>query len=279
MNKDLIPDEIRHLKRWVGRKGKIPMGKCNDPSTWAYLDEVYGRYNGEVSFALSEEDNIVAIDLDNCFEEDKSLKPQTRAFATLLPSYTEVSMSGNGLHILGYADIPFSGRKTRGVEVYSSNRFIAMTGKVVKGREEVINIQEGLDKVIQAFFPPKSAITLKRRVPKNATMKQDILYVIRSSKQGPKFNKLMKGDCTGYDSQSNAEFALLSILYWWLGDDDAMVRQIFKSSLLKRDKWDRKDGVYGTYLDRTMAAAKALQNKEGTPKQVEGPQKGNTEHE
>ncbi len=265
MNYSTIPSELRGLKRWAGRKGKVPMGKCNDPSTWSYLEDVYGRYNGEVSFALSEEDNIVCIDLDDCFKESK-IKDTPRAIASLLPSYTEISMSGKGLHILGYADIPFSGRKRGNVEIYSSNRFIALTGDVLKGREEVVHIQEGLDLILPKLFPPRKKTELKRRMPPYVKDIDDIKYVICSSKQGQKFARLMKGNCEGYTSQSNAECALLSILYWWLGDDDELVRRVFKTSLLKRDKWDRKDGVYGTYLERTMAAAKDLQKEEGTSK-------------
>ena len=152
-----IPPELASLKRWVsrgGNDGKRPFGKCNDPATWKTLDEALQERNGAVSFALSPEDSIICVDLDDCITEGV-LHPRVREIVDLLPTYTEVSMSGRGLHIFGYAALPFGGKKQGGFEIYAQGKFIAISGNVFEERRELQNIQPGIDQIISAYFPPK----------------------------------------------------------------------------------------------------------------------------
>lgn len=86
-----------------------------------------------IGFVLSDVDDIVCIDLDHCLSPDGTLAPWaadivSRAGAT----YVEISPSGDGLHIFGYASVR-QGRRIRraggyAVELYSDGRYIAMTG-------------------------------------------------------------------------------------------------------------------------------------------------------
>ena len=56
-----------------------------------------------------------------------------------------------------------------------------------------------------------------------------------------KFKKLYAGDWEElYDSQSDADMALLSILAFWCGCDEEQMDRIFRTSGLMRDKWDRR---------------------------------------
>lgn len=63
-----------------------------------------------------------------------------------------------------------------------------------------------------------------------------------------KFKKLYAGDWEDlYDSQSDADMALLSILAFWCGCDEEQMDRIFRTSGLMRDKWDRRQAgtTYG----------------------------------
>ena len=68
-----------------------------------------------------------------------------------------------------------------------------------------------------------------------------------------KFKDLMAGRWEDrYDSQSDADMALVSMLAFWCGGVEEQIDRIFRSSGLMRDKWDRitGDGTYGTITIR-----------------------------
>jgi primase-polymerase (primpol)-like protein len=63
--------------------------------------------------------------------------------------------------------------------------------------------------------------------------------------------RLMRGDITGYESQSSADFVLVLKLLHWTGDNIELTRQLFRESGLYREKTERKTGET-TYLDMTI---------------------------
>jgi primase-polymerase (primpol)-like protein len=78
-------------------------------------------------------DGIVCIDLDHCFDGVPSV--QAQAVLDLFPdTYVEVSPSGTGLHIWGFAPLLKGRRFTLNglsVEVYPSGRYMTVTGNAV----------------------------------------------------------------------------------------------------------------------------------------------------
>ena len=80
-----------------------------------------------VGFVLNG-DGIACIDLDDCLVDGRP-KPWARRILRSTPAtYVEVSPSGRGLHIFGYAEVG-RGRCTKGVEVYDRGRYICVTGR------------------------------------------------------------------------------------------------------------------------------------------------------
>ena len=80
-----------------------------------------------------------------------------------------------------------------------------------------------------------------------------LIRLIRASQQAEKFDRLSRGDMTGYDSPSNADHALACILAFWT-QDAAQIERIMRTSRLAREKWDeRRPG--GTYLTYTIRRA------------------------
>jgi hypothetical protein len=91
------------------------------------------RVNGQ-------DDNIVPIDLDKCVKDGK-LNAQARELVAVLDSYTELSASGTGLHILCRGNAPAEvANHEHGVEVYTGTtaRHIALTGNHLPGTPETV---------------------------------------------------------------------------------------------------------------------------------------------
>jgi hypothetical protein len=76
-----------------------------------------------------------------------------------------------------------------------------------------------------------------------------IIKKASNAKNRQKFLALWKGDISGYESQSSADIALLSILAFWTNRDQVAMDRLFRQSGLYRDKWERED-----YRERTIAA-------------------------
>src|SRR5215203_5439702 len=136
-----IPEELRQRPQWVVHKEKVPyiaggVGRASstDSLTWRTFEEAVqalrtGRYDG-IGFVFSSGDPFAGIDLDKCRDpETGELEEWAEKIVEDFGGYTEVSQSGTGVHIIIKGKAP---NKKRGkVEAYSSERFFAMTGRVL----------------------------------------------------------------------------------------------------------------------------------------------------
>jgi len=149
---DALPDEIRSTSRAVvwkrerrnGKSTKVPYqpgrpaehARVDDPETWGAFDVALGNVeDGKadgVGFVLG--DGIVGIDLDGCRDpETGELEDWAQRIVEDLDSYTEVSPSGTGLHILVRGFLP-PGRRRRGpIEMYAGGRYFTVTAEHVEG--------------------------------------------------------------------------------------------------------------------------------------------------
>lgn len=136
----MIPMELKQLPQWVCHKDKKPfnpltgaMAKAGEPNTWATFEESInalnkGNYDG-VGFQFNN-NGIVGIDLDKVIDEKGVLSPEATEIVEMMDSYTEVSPSGKGLHIIVNGDIPADGRRKGFLEVYKAKRYFTVTGNV-----------------------------------------------------------------------------------------------------------------------------------------------------
>jgi hypothetical protein len=162
-----IPEEMRSLDRWVcvWEGSKIPMraferkgASSTRPETWSpfetALEALNAKYYDELGFVFAD-DGLVGIDIDCGFEEDGSMTEVCREIIDWCDSYTEVSRSGRGVHIIVRADLPFTGKNNlNGIEIYKSKRFFIITGDVIDdGHAEIEDAQEAVDKVVEKYFP------------------------------------------------------------------------------------------------------------------------------
>ncbi|MCK9222472.1 MAG: phage/plasmid primase, P4 family [Limnochordia bacterium] len=192
-------------------------------------------------------------------------RPITDPFVQILlerfNSYTERSVSGNGIHIYGkcnfeklptYADKNGNPRLDKAyymknpsnhLELYIgglTNRFAAYTGDVILNeplKESTAAILLTLDKNMRKS---RKARYSEKRDGDRATF--DIVCNLRKQKNGDKFKKLYDdGDISGYNSHSEADAALCAMIAFRTGPDPAAIDDIFRSSALYREKWERDD--------------------------------------
>lgn len=135
-----IPAELRDLPRWIRHRNKVPMtakglsASSTNPATWTdYRTAAAAKVGDGLGFVLNG-DGIICIDLDHCFNGQPNAEAQ--ALIDSLPNtYIEVSPSGTGLHIWGYATLEQGRRFNRNglsVEVYPKGRYITMTGRAYR---------------------------------------------------------------------------------------------------------------------------------------------------
>ena len=105
-----------------------------NPLTWSDYQTASAATAGDgLGFVLNG-DGIVCIDLDHCFDGRPTAEAQA-VIDSLPETYIEVSPSGTGLHIWGYADLEKGRRFSRNglsVEIYPSCRYMTVTGKALQ---------------------------------------------------------------------------------------------------------------------------------------------------
>jgi primase-polymerase (primpol)-like protein len=81
---------------------------------------------------VTEEDHIVGIDLDHCRDpKTGKIEPWAQDIIETVDSYTELSPSGTGIRIFVTANFRSSINRKGGVEIYSTGRYLTVTGHVV----------------------------------------------------------------------------------------------------------------------------------------------------
>jgi putative DNA primase/helicase len=147
VKEESIPEELRVRPQWVVWKAvgdkpdKVPYSartdrraSSTDLLTWSTFQEALEAYeNGEyagLGFVFSSADPYTGIDLDDCVDADGEIALWALEIVRYFDSYTELSASGSGLHIIVRGEVP--NRRKGEVEVYSSKRFFTVTGHVVE---------------------------------------------------------------------------------------------------------------------------------------------------
>jgi putative DNA primase/helicase len=147
VNAESIPEELRVRPQWVVWKAvgdkpdKVPYSartgrkaSSTDLLTWGTFEEALQAYeNGGyagLGFMFSSADPYTGIDLDKCVDENGEIAGWAMEIVRYFDSYTELSASGSGLHIIVRGEVP--NRRKGEVEVYSSKRFFTVTGYIVE---------------------------------------------------------------------------------------------------------------------------------------------------
>lgn len=222
------------------------LASVSDPNTWATFDQALHAattsnwYDG-IGFVLTEADPYAFIDLDDTKGDQVALDRQIKIFNEF-DSYAERSPSKAGLHIIIKGGLQ-SGRRRSFIEIYSSGRYMTMTGDVyrdapIKEQNELLNVlwsQMASGNKAAAYYAGLAE-----------AKEEDDVVVQRATEaaNGEKFADLYAGRWQDhYPSQSEADFALVDIIAFY-SHNRAQIARIFRASGLgQRDKAKRDDYV------------------------------------
>jgi len=91
-----------------------------------------------VGYVFLPENGKTGIDLDHCIEQGQ-IHTRAQEIIQELDSYSEISPSGTGVHILARGSLPGPLRKKDGIEMYDKGRYFAVTGNMLRGTPTTVN--------------------------------------------------------------------------------------------------------------------------------------------
>jgi putative DNA primase/helicase len=176
---------------------KMPMqangtpAKSNDSTTWADYGEAVNslRANEFLGVFLGGGDDVPAgkafccVDLDHC-RNNGEWSEWASDIVERASTYTEVSMSGSGLHIFGFCDSDIKSHKRNGLEIYTGLRFIAVTGNQEFGTFGFSDITGLINELIDNEFttdtPAATIDNVKPTIPTGGGEWERAEYIVNS---------------------------------------------------------------------------------------------------
>ena len=275
-----LPDELKARRQWVvwraePRPGKPKPAKApyqprtghrartDVPATWGTYPQALARFRQGgwhgLGFVFTAGDPYCGIDLDDCRNpKTQEIAPWARQIVEQINSYTEVSPSGRGLHVLVRATLPdHAGRKQGAVEIYDAGRYFAVTGQRLAELPATIEERQAQVEALYVTLAPAAPTTVPLAVNPGAALARsdaEVLALALAAPNGAKFQALWSGQLAAYRDpyagqvdQSRADFALCRLLAYWTNGDRDQIDRLFRQSALYREKWDQSAGGGHSY--------------------------------
>lgn len=260
MSYNNIPFELRTFQQWIcwryeqtedGKQTKIPVrpidgfkASVTNPRDWTdfqtAISKAYDNGCG-IGFVFTKSDPYVGIDLDNP-ADDAAIASRHAAMLSDFNTYSELSPSGNGVHIIAKATLSGQGRRRNKVECYDTHRFFTFTGNCFGNTN--IEDRQSLVEALYGTLAPEIKITQSQGSDTQTMSDDDVVSHARGAMNGQKFIDLYEGRWQPhYQSQSEADFALVNIIAFYSRHEPQIVRIFRNSALAIRDKSKRADYV------------------------------------
>jgi putative DNA primase/helicase len=290
---DNIPKTLREEKAWIcwrfverdGKMTKVPTspftGKdinAQNPQNWQSFERAISLSHRPgidgIGFVFSEENDFVGVDIDHCVDDRGNLSQFAEEMVQALDSYTEISPSGTGIHIICRGELPEGKRKNSelGLEMYDADRYFTVTGDKI-GIQSVAERTEELAEIYDRLIGRTIAGEVRKgrgerklqRELEGDLDKDQILERMVRGKDGNKLRDLFEGDWGFYyESQSEADLRLVNALAFYTNGDQELMDELFRESALYRKKWDTVHYGSGmTYGDELIE--KAIESTEWKP--------------
>ena len=273
-----FPDRLKKHDQWLVTRDKKPVAPSkgwNDSVNLLSFIEAQQKaeqLGGAVAFCFTESDPFVGLDFDDV-KEGSNFTEEVLDLVERLDSYTEVSSSGTGLHIIAEGK-HLDDRKTRGdlselghLEVYDESRYFVLTADTFNGLETVES-RPTVVRVVQEEHLPRATSDGSTGIQKPLSdqeyanespdvtpkqVRQTIETYVEYGNADEAVLRLWRGSDEGYPSPSEADMALVSHLYFWCQGDRQLMDGCFRASSRMRPKWDEvhtSDGA--TYGELTI---------------------------
>lgn len=261
-------------------------GSSRDPGRWGTFDECNAQIGQPATVFYKNKEcitqpvagvgivleaaGILGIDFDNVIKLDDrgkitAISKEAQSIWQSVNSYTEISVSGTGVHILVYGKKPgkevcrIHNNDGTDYEMYDSGRYFTLSGKALKGCGKICHRYEQVKAVYDLILKRRAGSPLsvdpcsggggQRIIP--AESDRDLWERMFESKNGQKIRALFDGDISNCgNDRSRADLALCNSLAYWTNNDKERIDRMFRQSGLMREKWNRAD-----YRNRTIQAA------------------------
>ena len=278
---DSLPSRLKDHNQWLVTQDKKPVAPSKQ---WQHSVNLLHfteardkaeQLGGEVAFCFTESDPFVGFDLDEV-KQDGDFTAEALGIVRRLDSYTEVSSSGTGLHIIAEGE-RLDDRKHRGdlsesghLEVYDESRYFVLTGDVYDGFTSVKSRPSVVREVQNDHLPKRRTFSFtsqQKPVSKQefdggetgATPEQ-VRRTIRAYVKHSEWDvdrevlRLWRGSDEGRPSASEADIAFVKQLYYWCKGDQQLMDECVRASDRMRQKWDeyRGDQTYGQMTIRKV---------------------------
>ena len=247
--------EMKTFNNWVCHRNKIPIdpktgnpAKSNDPHTWGTYEQAKTCMEHDKSISglgfMFSHSPYVGIDIDHCIQ-DKKLSSMAKEIIGAVKSYTEVSPSGMGIHILCKGTLPGAGKKKSalGLEMYDSGRYFTVTERAFQKYPIIQERQQEITQIYQTYFAEKKKQNTEKQQQICHLEDEKVLEIAGKSQNSSKFFALYAGNWKSlYASQSEADLAFCNLLAFYTAGDGDQIDRIFRTSGLMRKKWDEIHG-------------------------------------
>jgi hypothetical protein len=299
-------------KKILGKFDKLPcdikgfVADAHNPVIWldadsaveaaGLLDESYG-----VGFVFTSNDPFFFVDIDNALHDGEWNPIAVELCSLFAGAAIEVSHSNRGIHIIGSGNPsigtekrrkkaidPITGLKDDLFDIYTEDRFVALTGTNITG-DASFNCQTNLDSVVKKWLEhgpsellePGGAWSTTHVCGANPIL-DDTKLIAKAIQSKPKdiaalfgaestklsFKDLWANNVDalvvsyphdsldGEHDRSSADAALAQHLAFWTGGNCQRIESLMRQSALVRDKWD----YHSSYMSRTIINAVGRQN-------------------
>ena len=274
-----------------GRVAKVPFSAKGGSSgtneeyshTWVTYQEAAQAAKKEqgIGIGFKIPPNVFFLDIDHKDLDD----PMVKDILSMFNSYTEFSVSGDGIHVYGYLDLErlptyidsksnrrklsedyYTHHPTNGLELYVgelTNRYAAYTGKIIVDAplqdctDAIIDVLERYMRKPEATAPKAKKENIKQ-VEKLNKRADNVIQALRSQKNGEKFSRLFDyGEMENCTDHSKLDIVLCALIALRTKDDKELLDAVFrKSALYREDKWERED-----YREETITKAIELRDR------------------
>ena len=175
-------------------------------------------------------------------------------------SYTELSPSGEGLHVWVIGKLPGKGKNFGHIEMYDDKRFFTVTGHALP---EYPSSVENRDTELKALYHEVVANKEEAEDPQTSsgnhlTFQEEKLIAQGIARYGQRFQLLWDGRRDPDETASQGDLALCTMLSILTRRSSQKIDRLFRLSGRMRDKWDEvhyEDGrTYGRVTIETAMA-------------------------
>lgn len=254
-----IPAELKSLRQWCnfdvvnGKKLPFISGNCakassNNESTWRTFEEAVADIESgkrqHLGFALSESDPYFFIDLD---EEHPEI-------VAAVPTYTQRSVSGKGIHLIGRGS--FEGEGTHpsapAIGMYQERRFVLFTGDCI-GETEILPVDSETLQGLYNWISGNKKSSSTTDLVEEPQSDEDAEVFERCKKRFDTFLSLYEGNA-GPD-HSESDHALIAMLADETQSNEQVRRMFIESKLCRPKRANAK------YIDYSLQKIRSEQKK------------------